>query len=100
MNNVIGRKFSTQTIQFTGNRKVRTASSKEVNLMQAHGFRFNTSEKVGDYWVMEYTRIVTSFETVSKALMEKLGKQYALVSNKDALFARRDSQSQSQMSMR
>lgn len=100
MNNIIGRRFSTQTIQFTGNRKVRTASSKEVNLMQAHGFRFNASEKVGDYWVMEYTRIVTSFETVSKALMEKLGKQYVVVSNKDALFARRDSQNQSQMSMR
>jgi len=88
--NFNSRRFVTQTIQFTGNSQVRTAPEQSVQLMSVHGFRFNTSANVNGAWVMEYTRIVNSFEAVSSKFMEKLGAQFSVINNKDSVLLNHD----------
>lgn len=81
----MNRTYNSQIIQFNGTTGTRRPNEQQVNLMQMHGFRFNTSEKAGSHWVMEYTRIVTRFETISKSMLEKLGKNFKEISKKESV---------------
>lgn len=81
----MNRTYTSQIIQFVGTVGTRRPAEQQINLMQMHGFRFNTSEKNGDHWTMEYTRIVTRFETVSKKMVEKLGANFKTINNKDSV---------------
>jgi hypothetical protein len=86
-NHLSGRRYTTQTIRFTGNRKQRTAKPEQVNLMRVHGFQFSTSNKEGDVWVMEYSRIATVQEGVSKKLLAKLGDSFSIVKENETLLS-------------
>jgi len=85
VNSFSGRNYETQTIQFVGNSKVRTAPQNLVGLMQTHGFRFSTSAQIDGQWVMEYTRIVTRSESMPTKMIEKLGSQFKAIKNMDSV---------------
>tara|TARA_R110001583_G_scaffold174017_3_gene328239 strand:+ start:6853 stop:7131 length:279 start_codon:yes stop_codon:yes gene_type:complete len=84
----MNRTYTSQVIQFKGTTGIRRPNEQQISLMQMHGFRFNTSEKIGSHWVMEYTRIVTRFESVSKKVLEKLGKNFKEISSKESVLSR------------
>lgn len=81
----MNRTYSSQIIQFTGSSARRRPTEQQVNLMQMHGFRLNTSEKIKDRWVIEYTRIVTRAESVSKGMLDKLGANFKNIVEKDSI---------------
>jgi hypothetical protein len=81
----MNRTYTSQVIQFKGTKGLRRPNEKQVMLMQTHGFQFNTSEKVGDHWVIEYSRVVTRFETVSKKFLETLGKNFTKIDPKESI---------------
>lgn len=81
----MNRTLTSQMIQFKGNATARRPNEQQVNLMQMHGFRFHASEKFGDHWTMEYTRIVTRFEAVPRMMLERLGKQFKSVDTKESV---------------
>jgi len=53
--------------------------------MQMHGFRLNTSEKIEDRWVIEYSRIITRAESVPKGMLDKLGGNFRTIVEKDSI---------------